>query len=203
MTVGVAAEPSICLRSLDGSMFEHGANWGGPVGPEEAPLLRQIRGPVLDVGCGPGRHVATLASWGVPALGIDIAPVAVDAARGRGASALRRSVFDRIPGAGRWASALLLDGNVGIGGDPAALLARVASLLRPAGPILVEIAAPETPIRNLPVYLALAGQRGPHFDWTTVGVDRLPVVAARANLHVAHEWNAGGRWFATLYGGQQ
>ena len=30
---------------------------------------------------------------------------------------LHRSVFDRLPGTGRWGTVLLLDGNLGIGGD--------------------------------------------------------------------------------------
>ena len=192
----------ICLQAVNGSVVESGTRWAASVSWEEEQLLRGAPGPVLDVGCGPGRHVTTLATWGVPALGIDITRAAVEAARQRGACVLHRSIFDRVPGAGRWASALLLDGNLGIGGDPAALLARVARLLRPGGPILVELAAPGTPIRRLPVYVDLAGQRGPDFEWITVGVDQLCRVAAQAALQVHHEWTSGGRWFATLRGGQ-
>ena len=40
----------------------------------------------------------------------------------RGGAALRRDVFAPLPGEGRWYTALLADGNVGIGGDPVALL---------------------------------------------------------------------------------
>ena len=63
-------------------------------------------------------------------------------ARDKGAPVLERSVFDRIPGVGRWATALLLDGNLGIGADPIALLARVFTLLRPGGEVLVETLRP-------------------------------------------------------------
>lgn len=52
------------------------------------------------------------------ALGIDVSEIAVAHARSRGATAIEASVFDRVPGAGRWGSAPLLDGNVGIGGCP-------------------------------------------------------------------------------------
>ena len=42
--------------------------WFGAIDRTDAGLLRQVRGPVLDVGCGPGRHVVALAERGVPAL---------------------------------------------------------------------------------------------------------------------------------------
>ncbi|MGW2787733.1 class I SAM-dependent methyltransferase [Streptomyces populi] len=100
-------------------------------------LLRCV-GPVLDVGCGPGRLVSALARRGVPALGVDISPAAVARTRHEGGAALRRSVFDRLPGEGHWSSVLLMDGNIGIGGDPAALLGRLRALPSPGGRLLVE-----------------------------------------------------------------
>jgi len=83
----------------------------------EYDLLRRAPSPVLDVGCGPGRHVLALIESGRIALGVDVAPSAVDIAVRRGAPVLHRSIFERVPAAGRWASALLLDGNIGIGGN--------------------------------------------------------------------------------------
>ena len=77
-----------------------------------------MAGPVLDVGCGPGRLVLGLAQRGTVALGVDPAPAAVALARSRGAPVLQRSVFDPLPGQGRWRTVLLADGNIGIGGDP-------------------------------------------------------------------------------------
>ena len=56
---------------------------------------------------------------------------------------VRRDVFARVPGEGRRGHVLVADGNVGIGGDPAMLLARAAPLLS-VGTRLVEIdPAPE------------------------------------------------------------
>lgn len=43
--------------------------WLGEAEPEEHDLLDRALGPVLDVGCGPGRHVVALARRGIPALG--------------------------------------------------------------------------------------------------------------------------------------
>ncbi|EWM14177.1 methyltransferase type 12 [Kutzneria sp. 744] len=79
-------------------------------------LLAACLGPTLDVGCGPGRLVEALTRRGVIALGVDVSPVAVDLTQARGAPALCRDVFDRIPGEGRWRHVLLADGNIGIGG---------------------------------------------------------------------------------------
>ena len=63
----------------------------------------------------------------------------------RGGAALRRDVFDTLPGEGRWETALLADGNVGIGGDPVALLRRLREVLDPRGRVVAEVAAPGTP----------------------------------------------------------
>ena len=85
-------------------------------------IVSRCSGPVIDVGCGPGRFVEALAARGLPVLGIDVSGASVGQTRARGASALRRNVFEPVPGEGRWQTLLLADGNVGIGGDPFALL---------------------------------------------------------------------------------
>ena len=161
-------------------------------------MLARIEPPVLDVGCGPGRHVIALAERGVVALGIDITPAALDLARGRGAPVLARSVFDRVPGAGRWASALLLDGNVGIGGEPGALLERVASLLEAGGIVLVELEPPGATRLTEIVHFDIDGISGPSFAWTAVGADDISSPATAAGLLVEDVWAMGDRWFGTL-----
>src|SRR4051812_49744005 len=120
----LAGGPLVC-RDEDGFATHLPlARWLGPIAAADERVLARAVGPVLDVGCGAGRHVCALARRGVLALGLDVSPVAVRLARERGATAVEGSIFDRVPG--HWASALLLDGNVGIGGRPAALLRRVA-----------------------------------------------------------------------------
>ena len=135
---------------------------------------------------------------GMLALGIDITPAALEVARRRGAPVLARSVFGRIPGAGRWASALLLDGNAGIGGDPATLLARVASLLRPGGVLLVELEPPGSLADTDLVRFEIDGVEGPWFEWTAVDPSVLPAHADAAGLQVDDVWRAGSRWFGRL-----
>lgn len=188
-----------CLRAADGTVLPLDLHrWHDAPGEEELALLDRVRAPVIDLGCGPGRHVVALAERGVPALGIDAAPAAVATARSRGALVLERSVFDRIPAAGRWGTVLLLDGNIGIGGDPAALLARAARLLRGDGRVLVELLAPGEPARTMHVQLEQAGVRGPTFPWAVLGVDGVADAAARAGLVVEDTWQGGDRWFSQL-----
>jgi len=191
-------KPVVCLRGADGSVCTSGAEWTGSLTALEETLLHRVPAPVLDVGCGPGRHTAALAAAGIPALGIDIASRAVSAARGRGVTVLRRSVFARLPGAGRWGGVLLLDGNLGIGGRPVPLLCRIAQLLRPDGRLLVEVAPPGTGPGCRTVCLEVDGQRGPWFRWTRVGIDRLGGLALPAGLVVLDRWSDGDRWYGTL-----
>ena len=74
----------------------------------------------------------------MPALGVDQSATAVALARRSGAPALRRDVFDPLPGTGRWHTVLLADGNVGLGGDPWRILRRAGELLRNGGCCVAE-----------------------------------------------------------------
>ena len=81
-------------------------------------MLNLCVGPTIDVGCGPGRLTEALGGLGHLVLGIDVTPEAVGHPCTGARTALRRDVFAPLPGEGRWGTALLADGNVGIGGDP-------------------------------------------------------------------------------------
>jgi SAM-dependent methyltransferase len=184
--------------SLDGPLDAPCERWVDDVSAADCSVLDRVSGPAIDVGCGPGRLVVALARRGIPVLGIDVTPSAVQHARARGASVLERSVFERVPGSGRWRSALLVDGNIGIGGDPITLLGRVRSLLRPAGNVLVELDAPGTRSESRVVRLDIEQATGPWFALCRVGADTLPDVAAAAGLVIDEEWHLHGRWFADL-----
>jgi len=190
---------SPCLRTADGDVLPTPAErWFAPVTSAEHRLLARAIGPVLDVGCGPARHALALAESGVVSLGIDISLPALAVARERGAPVLHRSIFDRVPGHGRWGTALLLDGNIGIGGAPAVLLQRVAELLRPQGRALIEVGPPGTRPRRHTVRLEHDGRAGPWFEWAFVGADAIHQLATDAGLRVGDVWTDGARWFAQL-----
>src|ERR1700740_42340 len=90
-----------------------------------------------------------------------------------GAPALHRWVFDPLPGQGRWATVLLADGNIGIGGLPARLLHRCAPLLAPSGRTLIE-AEPGNGDEQLTAWLEHPdGRRGPVFPWARMGMPAL------------------------------
>lgn len=190
---------TIQLRTRTGTPLDVAPHrWFAPAGDDDTSVLARVQGPVLDIGCGPGRHALALAERGVAALGIDITPSALDTARSRGVSVLYRSVFDRVPGTGRWASALLLDGNIGLDGEPVALLRRVKALLHGGGLILAEFEAPATPSLVRTVRLEIGGRPGPWFGLSTVSIDAVDDLARRAGLLVDERWNCSERWFATL-----
>ena len=161
-------------------------------------LLDHCDGPTLDIGCGPGRLAAALAEQGRVVLGIDVVHEAVGQTRERGVPALHRDVFQHLPGEGRWSTALLADGNVGIGGDPVALLRRTRELIDPRGRIVVEIAGPGTPHRALWAVLECGGARSRPFRWAVLGVDDIDEVARDCGLAVADVHSFGDRWCAVL-----
>jgi SAM-dependent methyltransferase len=142
--------------------------WRAEPDAAEAALLSWLPDPVLDAGCGPGRLTAAIAAAGRVTLGIDPSPAAIDEATRRGAPALRRSIFASLPGEGRWGSAVLVDGNIGIGGDPVALLRRIRELLRPGGVVVAELRHGGG-CRVLGVRLDAGGRLGRRFPWAMVG----------------------------------
>ena len=109
------------------------------------------------------------------------------------------SVFEHVPDAGSWGTALLLDGNIGIGGEPAALLARARELLAPGGAVLAELDPPGAWSGATRVRLEAPGVVSEWFPWAHVGVDTV-AGGRRARPASRVDWTmrSGGRWFAAL-----
>ncbi|MCH9710879.1 MAG: class I SAM-dependent methyltransferase [Actinomycetia bacterium] len=161
-------------------------------------VVDMCEGPTIDLGCGPGRLVAHLVQRGVPALGVDLSATAVNLARSSGAPALRRDVFEPLPGAGRWRTVLLADGNVGLGGDPSRVLRRAAELLCRGGQCVAEFDATTTGVDVSWVRLESSKTVGPWFRWASVGIDSVPALAADVGLAVSGVHRIGKRVVASL-----
>jgi SAM-dependent methyltransferase len=173
--------------------------WRALPDPGDELLLSSCVGPTLDIGCGPGRLTAALTERGVAALGMDVSAVAVRLTLEAGAPAVRRDVFERQPGEGRWRHALLADGNIGIGGDPVRLLGRVRELLCTGGSALVEVDPPGIGLRHGRVRVSTVDDVGDRwFDWAWLGADAVPLAAASAGLAPSWLRETGGRWFTEL-----
>jgi SAM-dependent methyltransferase len=197
------------LRGVASALTLRDASDGGPGIPldvgrflgepdaVERRLVRAHRGPLLDIGCGPGRMLRAALRARRPALGIDISPASVALAASRGLIAMHGSVFEAVPAEGAWTTALLLDGNIGIGGDPERLLARCAELLHPAGAVLVE-AHPDAgrDIRFDGFVVDDSGASSGTFPWAEAGAGALRRHARSAGLTCRREWRAGRRHFA-------
>lgn len=188
------------LRRADGWLLPlELERWCAAADAVDLGVLRRCEGAVLDVGCGPGRLVAALGARGRRVLGIDVSDAAVARTVALGGQALRRSVFESLPGEGRWGTALLLDGNIGIGGDPTALLDRTAQLLSHGGLLIVETVTDPDLDERVRVHVTDArGAVGDPFPWARLGTAALLRHAARAGWAPVDQWTAGGRCFVAL-----
>lgn len=189
------------LRAVDDAGQEVGmgvVRWLEPASRADDILLTHCTRNTLDVGCGPGRLSAALTESGVSALGIDVSAEAVEIARQRGATALRRDVFSSVPGQGRWPSLLLADGNIGIGGDPTALLRRVATMLAPAGRAVIEVDPPGAGVSFRMIRLEVDDMVSSWFPWASVAADSIAGLAEQAGLAMAGLDQRGDRWVALL-----
>ncbi|MDX2394861.1 class I SAM-dependent methyltransferase [Streptomyces sp. DK15] len=194
-----AGRGPLYLRRGDGRLLPlEVERWCADADEADDTVLARCSGSVLDVGCGPGRFVAALARLGRPALGVDVTPEAVSRTVRAGGSALCRSVFDPLPSEGRWDTVLLIDGNIGIGGDPGRLLRRTAALAAPEGSLLVEVAPAEVDERVEVRVEDGGGGHGSPFWWARLGTRALCAEAEAAGWTPSVSWQAAGRHFVHL-----
>lgn len=192
---------ALYLRRADGTRAAVDvARWRAAADAADISLVARCTGPTLDIGCGPGRLAAALVRRGIPVLGVDVSREAVRLTIAGGAACLRRSVFEQLPGEGRWSGALLADGNIGIGGDPAALLDRVAALLRRGGVLLAETDPDDADAHERFAVRVEDGRggRGRPFRWARVGSAALARLAPAHGFAADETWRHSGRTFVAL-----
>jgi hypothetical protein len=115
-----------------------------------------------------------------------------------GAPALLGDVFDPLPGMGCWQTVLLVDGNVGLGGDPRRILGRAAELLGRSGRCVAEFDTEAIGIRAGWVRLESARLIGPWFRWASVGIDSAAMLAGQVGLTMTDLRLIGKRVVASL-----
>jgi SAM-dependent methyltransferase len=146
-------------------------------------ILALCPGDTLEVGCGPGRLTRALTDRHQHAIGIDVSAAAVQIAITRGAAAVHGDVFDEVPREGTWDHVLLADGNIGISGDPARLLARCRDVTHPGGTIVAEVEPPGGRSAQGHVRVTAHGHTG-WLPWAWVSADTVAELAAQAGLTV-------------------
>ncbi|MBC7519160.1 MAG: methyltransferase domain-containing protein [Microbacteriaceae bacterium] len=175
------------------------ARWNASADPADLSLLAAASGPVLDIGCGPARMVIAALALGLNALGIDVSVAAIDNAADAGIPAVLGDVFDAVPSEGRWQTVLLVDGNIGIGGNVSALLARCGELVVPGGHIVVELHNQKSRDRSFTGLLVdTHGRQSAAFPWAEVGLTGVLSRSLGLGLTLLQTWTRDGRSFCRL-----
>ena len=160
-------------------------------------ILAGVEAPVLDLGCGPGRHLLRCAQPGKRGLGVDLSPVAVLLARGRGADAINGSLGrrSRAPGAG--ARSCCWTATSASAARRACCCGARASCSRPAARSSSRSIRRRAD-RARKVRLEAPDVVSEWFRWARVGVDGVAEAAARAGFAVDEVRELAGRTFVTL-----
>jgi SAM-dependent methyltransferase len=113
---------------------------------EEREAMEYVRGRVLDIGCGAGRHSLYLQSQGFEVVGLDNSPLALQVCRARGLKNARLLSIDRVSRKlGVFDTLLLLGNNFALLGDPqraVRLLARFDALTSAEGRLITQTRDP-------------------------------------------------------------
>ncbi len=177
--------------------------WTGAASRSDGHVLDHCAGATVDLGCGPGRLAAELVSRGHEVLGVDVSDHAVAEARRRGVAAVRQDLFAALPREGGWDTALLADGNIGIGGDPVHLLRRAREVIGASGRIVVDLAGPGTGLRVHHLHLRAGDLASTAFPWAELGPDALLETCRAAGLALQALSHRHGRWVAVLVHGEE
>ena len=119
----VEREDGYITAGISSTYFDPHRDWP----PHQRESMNYVRGRVLDIGCGPGRHALYLQEEGFDVLGIDSSPLAIKVAQERGLKKARvLSVTQISSRLGQFDTLLMMGNNFGLFGN----LKRARWLLR-------------------------------------------------------------------------
>ncbi|MBA0050992.1 class I SAM-dependent methyltransferase [Streptomyces sp. AJS327] len=107
--------------------------------PVDRWACQDVRGRILDIGCGAGRHATHLVRLGHDVVGVDPSVGGVAVARARGIDARVGSVPELPADLGTFDTFLMLGANLGLLGEPgrsSRILDRLAELARPGAQLI-------------------------------------------------------------------
>jgi len=113
---------------------------------EERQAMGYVRGRVLDIGCGAGRHSLYLQAQGFDVVGLDNSPLAIRVCQSRGVKDARLLSLTQVsPRLGRFETILMLGNNFALLGEPQRalrLLTKFDALASPGARILAQTRDP-------------------------------------------------------------
>jgi SAM-dependent methyltransferase len=122
---------------------------------EERQAMTHVRGRVLDIGCGAGRHSLYLQGQGFEAVGLDNSPLAIQVCQARGVKDVHLlSLVQVSPKLGRFDTILMLGNNFALLGEPQRalrLLAKFDAITAPDARIIAQTRDPYQ--TNVPEHL--------------------------------------------------
>lgn len=120
------------------SLKEYFATWLEPL---EQSVEHHVKGKVLDVGCGAGRHLLYFQNLGLEIIGVDRSPLAIQVCKESGAQQAEvMDIFENTLVPHSFDTILLFGHNIGIGGSLEGgkkLLSVLRKLISPEGSLLL------------------------------------------------------------------
>ncbi|MEL6570703.1 MAG: methyltransferase domain-containing protein [Pseudomonadota bacterium] len=175
--------------------------------PDEAAGLAGAKGPLLDIGCGAGRHLLWAQTQGMVATGIDVSPGAVACAKARGCLEVIAGDMAIVDlGERRFATATLFGNNIGIGGTwdgTGDLLRAIGRVMQPEGRLILtslnvtrtdspqhlayhaQNRAAGAPLGELTMRIHYKASVDPWIKWFHPQPEELRAIAQEAGWHVA------------------
>ena len=169
---------------------------------------------MLDVGCNAGRHALYLQQQGLDVLGVDVSPLAIAVAKGRGLNAEVLAIDELSAELGMFDTILMLGNNFGLFGSAAKarrLLRRFKTFTRPGATLIAEsLNVYETKDPDHPAYLAANRERSrmsgqirmrarykrlvtPWFDYLMVSPEEMETLVDGTGWRVMEPVSAWGR----------